>query len=84
MDEASLRSLGLLIAALGGAAVGVERERSGHASGPGARFGGVRTFTLLGGLAGAGGWLWVARRSAGRLPSAWPSTVWPWRDRLWC
>lgn len=60
MDDATLRSLGLLIAALGGAAVGVERERSGHASGPGARFGGVRTFTLLGGLAGASGWLWTA------------------------
>ncbi len=44
-------------AALGGAAVGVERERSGHASGPHARFGGVRTFTLLGGLAGIAGTL---------------------------
>jgi uncharacterized membrane protein (DUF4010 family) len=50
----------ILIAALGGAAVGVERERSGHASGPGAHFAGVRTFTLLGGLAGTVGWLWTA------------------------
>jgi uncharacterized membrane protein (DUF4010 family) len=50
----------ILIAALGGAAVGVERERSGHASGPGAHFAGVRTFTLLGGLAGTVGWLWMA------------------------
>lgn len=53
-------ALGILIAALGGAAVGVERERSGHASGPGARFAGVRTFTLLGGLGGTAGWLWSA------------------------
>ena len=49
--------LGLVVAALGGAAVGVERQRSGHASGEQARFGGVRTFTLLGGVAGLAGWL---------------------------
>jgi uncharacterized membrane protein (DUF4010 family) len=49
--------MGIAVAALGGAAVGVERQRSGHASGPHARFGGVRTFTLLGGLAGLAGWL---------------------------
>lgn len=35
----------------------VERQRSGHASGPHARFGGVRTFTLIGGVAGLAGWL---------------------------
>jgi len=46
---------GILVAALGGAAIGVERQRSGHASGPRARFGGVRTFTLIGGLAGVSG-----------------------------
>lgn len=44
------------IAALGGAAVGVERQWSGHAGQ--AHFGGVRTFTLLGALAGIAGWLW--------------------------
>ena len=49
--------LGILVAALGGAAVGVERQWSGHASGREARFGGVRTFTLLGGIAGTAGWL---------------------------
>ena len=48
---------GIVVAALGGAAIGVERQRSGHASGINARFGGVRTFTLLGGLAGIAGWL---------------------------
>lgn len=48
---------GLAVAILGGAAVGVERQRSGHASGPHARFGGVRTFTLLGTLAGIAGLL---------------------------
>lgn len=60
--------LGILIAALGGAAVGVERERSGHASGPAAHFAGVRTFTLLGGLAGVVGWLWSANLQ-------WPAVV---------
>jgi uncharacterized membrane protein (DUF4010 family) len=50
-------SLGIMVAALGGAAVGVERQWSGHASGSEARFGGVRTFTLIGGLAGVAGWL---------------------------
>lgn len=51
--------IGLLIAALGGAAVGLERQRSGHADGPRARFAGIRTFTLLGGLAGLSGSLWT-------------------------
>lgn len=50
--------LGILIATLGGAAVGLEREWSGHASGPTARFAGIRTFTLLGLEAGVIGWLW--------------------------
>ena len=35
------------IAALAGLAVGFEREWSGHASGPSARFAGIRTFALL-------------------------------------
>ena len=48
---------GLIVAILGGAAVGVERQRSGHASGPDARLGGIRTFTLLGTLAGMAGLL---------------------------
>jgi uncharacterized membrane protein (DUF4010 family) len=52
--------LGLVIAALGGTAVGVERQWSGHADGADARFAGVRTFTLLGGLGGLAGWLWQA------------------------
>jgi uncharacterized membrane protein (DUF4010 family) len=49
--------LGLAVAILGGAAVGVERQFSGHATGPEARLGGVRTFTLLGTLAGVAGLL---------------------------
>jgi uncharacterized membrane protein (DUF4010 family) len=53
-------------AALGGLAVGIEREWSGHASGPNARFAGLRTFTLLGGLAGLAGWLWG---NADQMPS---------------
>jgi uncharacterized membrane protein (DUF4010 family) len=52
--------IGLLIAALGGTAVGVERQWSGHADGPRKRFAGVRTFTLLGGLAGLSAWLAAA------------------------
>jgi uncharacterized membrane protein (DUF4010 family) len=50
----------LLIAALGGAAVGLERQWSGHADGPAARFAGIRTFTMLGALGGFSGWLWSA------------------------
>jgi len=52
--------LGLAIASLGGAAVGVERQWSGHADGPNARFAGIRTFTLLGAIGGLSGWLWTA------------------------
>jgi uncharacterized membrane protein (DUF4010 family) len=51
-------ALGILISALGGAAVGLEREWSGHAEGPKARFAGIRTFTLLGLQAGLAGWFW--------------------------
>ena len=51
--------IGVLIAALGGLAVGLERQWSGHATGPRARFAGVRTLTLLGVLAGISGWLWI-------------------------
>jgi uncharacterized membrane protein (DUF4010 family) len=47
----------LAVAGLAGMAVGVEREWSGHATGPGARFAGVRTFLLLGGIGGVSGWL---------------------------
>jgi uncharacterized membrane protein (DUF4010 family) len=49
--------VGLAVAVLCGAAVGVERQRSGKASGPDARLGGLRTFTLLGTVAGIGGLL---------------------------
>ena len=52
--------VGLVIAALGGTAVGVEGQWSGHAQGEAARFAGVRTFTLLGLLGGLAGWLWQA------------------------
>lgn len=50
----------LVIATLGGAAVGLERQWSGHAAGPEARFAGIRTFTMLGALGGLSGWLWTA------------------------
>jgi uncharacterized membrane protein (DUF4010 family) len=48
----------LSIAALGGAAVGLERQWSGHAEGPRARFAGIRTFTMLGAIGGLSGSLW--------------------------
>jgi uncharacterized membrane protein (DUF4010 family) len=48
---------GLAVAGLAGLAVGIEREWSGHATGPAARFAGVRTFLMLGLLGGLAGWL---------------------------
>lgn len=50
----------IAIAVLGGLAVGIERQWSGKADGPSARFAGLRTFTLLGLTAGLSGWLWTA------------------------
>ena len=50
--EAALR---LAVAGLAGMAIGLEREWSGHASGPGARFAGIRTFLLLGTIGGISG-----------------------------
>jgi uncharacterized membrane protein (DUF4010 family) len=58
MDTSNV--MGLLIATLGGAAVGLERQWSGHAVGPRARFAGIRTFTMLGAVGGLTGWLWTA------------------------
>jgi uncharacterized membrane protein (DUF4010 family) len=59
MNFDSAGVLRIAVAAICGAAVGVEREWSGHATGPTARIGGVRTFTLLGALAGLAGWMWA-------------------------
>lgn len=47
----------LAVAALAGLAVGIEREWSGHTRGPDARFAGVRTFFMLGGVGGVSGLL---------------------------
>ena len=73
--------VGLLMAALGGAAVGLERQWSGHAEAPGARFAGIRTFTMLGAVGGLSGWLWTAgnderlsRRPRARERPAQPTT----------
>jgi len=57
-------ALHVAIAGLGGAAIGIERQWSGHATGPRARFGGVRTFTLLGLLSGAAGLCWALQAPA--------------------
>ena len=51
--------IGIAVATVGGLAIGVERQWSGKATGPRARFAGVRTFTLLGAAGGVSGWLWV-------------------------
>jgi uncharacterized membrane protein (DUF4010 family) len=45
---------------LGGLAIGLERQWSGHAKGPNARFAGLRTFTMMGLIAGLSGWWWTA------------------------
>lgn len=55
VDLESARNLG--VAVLAGLAVGIEREWSGHATGPSARFAGARTFLLLGLIGGVAGWL---------------------------
>jgi uncharacterized membrane protein (DUF4010 family) len=52
-------AIGILIGMLCGAAIGVERQWSGHATGPQSHFAGIRTFTLLGGLSGTVGFLWL-------------------------
>ena len=52
--DAALR---LAIAALVGLAIGTERQWSGHATGPDARFGGMRTFFMLGIAGGVAGLL---------------------------
>ena len=62
----------LLIAALGGASIGMERQWSGHASGPAKHFAGVRTFTLLGLLAGLAG-LFEAAGPFGQLTPQFPA-----------
>ena len=53
----------LAVAGLVGLAVGIERERSGHAIGPDQHFAGTRTFLLIGLLGGLGG-LFVAHGAA--------------------
>lgn len=55
MPDLSL-AFDLLVAALVGLAVGVEREWSGHSTGPDGRFAGARTFALLGAIGGFAGW----------------------------
>ncbi|MEZ4412114.1 MAG: MgtC/SapB family protein [Gemmatimonadales bacterium] len=57
---ASEAAVGMGVAALIGLAVGIERQWSGHAEGPDARFAGARTFFLLGGAGGIAGVLLMA------------------------
>ncbi len=58
------QGLHLAVAGLVGLAVGIEREWSGHAVGPHARFAGVRTFLLLGLLGGVAGTIMAAGHTA--------------------
>jgi uncharacterized membrane protein (DUF4010 family) len=60
MTEALDIVVRLAVASLAGIGVGMEREWSGHASGPEGRFAGIRTFFLYGLTAGVGGWLAAA------------------------
>lgn len=55
LNLTAARDLGAAV--LAGLAVGIEREWSGHAAGPEARFAGARTFLLLGLVGGMAGWL---------------------------
>jgi uncharacterized membrane protein YhiD involved in acid resistance len=57
-------ALRLAVAGLIGLAIGIEREWSGHAAGPRARFAGVRTFFMLGLIGGMAGWLAAQDRLA--------------------
>ena len=68
IDQAVLWNLG--VALLAGLAVGIERQWSGKAHGPKARFAGLRTFTLLGLVAGLSGWLWTAGLTGPVVPTA--------------
>ncbi|MBK8250401.1 MAG: MgtC/SapB family protein [Gemmatimonadetes bacterium] len=71
--EWNANAIALIVSALCGGAVGLERQRSGHAVGGthdgqgGEHFAGLRTFTLLGTLAGVTGVLW---RDGFALPAA--------------
>lgn len=56
-DDQLAAAIHLAIAAAIGLVVGLEREWSGHAAGPLARFAGVRTFFLMGLLGGSAGLL---------------------------
>ena len=64
MDSQTLIAVRLGIAGLIGLATGLEREWSGHATGPDARFAGLRTFSLLGLLGGIAGVLTQASHAA--------------------
>jgi uncharacterized membrane protein (DUF4010 family) len=56
IDDVTLR---LIVGALTGAAVGLERQWSAGETGRPARFGGLRTFTLIGLIGAIAGWLWT-------------------------
>lgn len=60
--------LGVLMGSACGAVIGIERQWSGHATGPNSHFAGVRTQTLLGGLAAVSGWLWMEQMQAIAVP----------------
>ncbi len=71
--------LGIAIAALGGAAVGVQRQRAYRENEPGA-IRGLRTFAILGTVAGTCGFL-VTMCLVPAFDGAFLSTA--WKEALW-
>jgi uncharacterized membrane protein (DUF4010 family) len=64
IDSQAVAAVRIGIAVLIGLATGLEREWSGHATGPDARFAGLRTFSLLGAVGGIAGVLTDASYAA--------------------
>jgi uncharacterized membrane protein (DUF4010 family) len=56
LDDTAAR---FIVGALAGAAVGLERQWAARTPGRPARFGGLRTFTLIGLVGAVAGWLWT-------------------------
>lgn len=56
LDDTTAR---LIVGALAGAAVGLERQWAARTPGRSERFGGLRTFTLIGLVGAVAGWLWA-------------------------
>jgi hypothetical protein len=69
-------AVNLAVAGLAGLAIGVEREWSGHARGPHARFAGVRTLFAMGLLGGIDGSAPGSAPNTSALGAAGPDADW--------